>query len=150
MHTCDNHLSDAAIILLLVKKNKIAWVHIYGKYAAMMYGIVFNLAKDETTAAEILIEIFDEIKQKNMLSNAQSTLCHILAHFTRKLTIEHLTQRGLNLPVIQETSKEYPLVSTLFFGLSTVNDTGENLGIAKEEILVNLREEFNQLRSKGE
>ncbi len=149
MHVCDNQQPDHTIIALLAENHKDAWPHIYDKYASMIYGIIFNMTGDEAIAGELLTEIFLELKQKKLLARVQTALCHTLVRLTHKLTIKLLNARGLTPISIQLVNGNYPIISSLYFELTTINEKGADSAVTKQEILKNLRAEFNHFRNQN-
>lgn len=114
-----------------------------------MYGIVFNMAGEEKIAEEILVEIFIDLKKKKLLSGVRTALCHSLIRHTHKLTLVHLLARGLKPVRIQAENGNPPAISSLYFELAAINQVETNSDMAKQEILSNLRTEFNRFRNHG-
>jgi hypothetical protein len=148
MHPCDDQTPDSDIIKMLANNDKAAWVHLYDKYASMLYGIILNMTGNELIAGDILTELFIELKRKKLLIRVQNALCHSLVRHTHKLTIHYLHIRGL-IPISKQSANgDYPSINTLYLDLATMNELGYSSDIAKEEILLSLRAEFNNFRNK--
>ena len=149
MHQSKSQVSDATIISLLNKNDITAWAHIYDKYASMMYGIIYNMTGNEVIAGAILTEVFAGLKEEKLLSRINTALCHSLVRHTHKLTIKYLEQRGLKPISTPSAGGDYPLISTLYFELASINETGNSTNTNKEQILTSLRSEFNQFRDQS-
>jgi len=148
MDPCYNQPSDIAIISMLTKNVDEAWVSIYDKYASMMYGIILNMTGNETLAGEILTDVFVKLRKGKLLSRVRAALCHTLVRHTHKLTFEYLKKRGLKPISTQSSNGDYPIISSLYFELATINEGGDYSDRSKEEILINIREEFNHFRNQ--
>ena len=147
MHISDNQQPDHVILLLLAQNQEDAWPYLYDKYASMMYGIVFNMTGNESKAGEILTEIFLTLREKKMLSRVRNALCHSLVRHTHKLTIQHLKALGMKPISVQSKSGNYPIINALYFELEAINEQELDSDISKQEILKNLRAEFNHFRA---
>ena len=95
MRHSENH-SHAGVHPVLAQNNKIAWEHIYDKYAVMMYGFILDLTHDEKVAGEIYRETFVEIKDKKSHSRLQIDICNKLLLYTSKTAAKYLEE--INLP----------------------------------------------------
>lgn len=148
MDPCDNQQPDTVIISLLAKNGKEAWIHLYDKYVAMMYGIIFNMTGNETISSDILTDVFYELKAKKMLQGVKVALCHTLVRHTYKLATAYLKKRGLTPISIQSINGDYPVINSLYFELATINEFGHATGRSKEDVLISLREEFNHFQNQ--
>ncbi len=149
MHACDNQQPDTVIIAMLAQNNKEAWLHLYNKYASMLYGIILNMTGNETIAGDILTEVFIALKHKKLLMRVKDALCHSLVRHTHKLTLKYLHERGLKPISIQTPNGDYPIINSLYFELATINELGSSSDIAKQEILRSLRTEFDHFRDQS-
>jgi hypothetical protein len=95
MHLQSNHQSDDVIISLLAKRDKRSWEFLYDKYASVMYGTILGMVNDQETAGDILVAVFVELKEKEMLFSTRVALCHTLIRLTYTITNKNLRDLGL-------------------------------------------------------
>ena len=99
MHPSDDYPTDTAISLMLDQDNKIAWEHIYNKYASIMYGIIQNLTSNKEISEEIMIEVFVNLKRNKLLQGVETTLCRTLVIQTYHITTKYLKAIGQTVTI---------------------------------------------------
>lgn len=141
------HLSSTGVISMVVHNNESIWEYVHHKYAPMMYGIILKMTDDKTIAEEVFKAVFLELNEKKVISKIHPGLYLQLLRHTYKSTLKLLKVRGQTPINTQPFNENYPLISQFCFASNTVKEVALKSGVTEEEMLLNLRAEFNQLRN---
>lgn len=124
-----------------VQHNTSEWAHIYDTYSPMMYGTILKMTHDARMADIILEEVFIELHKKEILVPHHTPLNHVLLRHTFKSTIKHLETRGQNIH--ESFNAHYRLINKFYFEQTTLKEVALELDLTEQEVLKNLRAEFN-------
>jgi RNA polymerase sigma-70 factor (ECF subfamily) len=87
--------SDQVILSMISENNLDAWVFLYDKYAAAMFGTICKITEDKKIAEEIFKEAFLQLKEKQILSKLKYSLYPWLLMYTLIFAQKHLRDRGI-------------------------------------------------------
>ncbi|MDZ4708119.1 MAG: hypothetical protein SH818_06910 [Saprospiraceae bacterium] len=137
---------DLFLSILPGHHNSIVWEQVYQKYAPLIYGIILNMTGDKRIASEIFKDAFVGLKRKKILSRNHITLCQTLLRHAHKLTLKYLQLRGRVQANSSPFHSKFRLLNLLYCELISAKEVAQKLNMTEQEILLNLRMEFNQLR----
>ncbi|MEO6190803.1 MAG: hypothetical protein ABIO44_11035 [Saprospiraceae bacterium] len=140
-------ISDQNILSMIAENNLEAWGHLYDKYAPAMFVIICNLTDDRTLAEEIFKETFLQLKEKQILSNVNYSLCFCLLRHTHLSARQQLKERGRTCS--SSPFEESSLINMLCSQDLSFKQAASNFNITEEEAKIKLRLEFLELRSQN-
>ena len=144
----NNHISDERMLTMLNKKDANAWVHLYDKYAAAMYSIVWHFTDNNEVANKIFTEAFLQLKEKNTLSKVEYALCPFLLRYMHNFASQYLKKSGIN-PLQTSKAVDSQLIHLLCTQCNSIKDAASKLNITEEAAIKNLQREFLVLRNKN-
>ena len=142
----NKYQSSTVLNVKPVQHNTLDWAHIYDTYSPMMYGTILKMTGDVRMADIILEEVFIELHKKEIFLRHNTPLNHVLLRHTFKSTIKHLETRGQNIH--ESFNVHYPLINKFYFEQTTLKEVALELDITEQEVLKNLRAEFNHFCNK--
>lgn len=95
MHPPTQIKSDQVILSMISENSLDAWIFLYDKYAAAMFGTICKITEDKKIAEEIFKEAFIQLKEKQILSKLKYSLYPWLLKYTLIFAQKHL--RGLGI-----------------------------------------------------
>lgn len=122
------------------------WAYIYDTYAPMMYGTILKMTSDARMADIILEDIFIDLHKKEMLLAYHTPLNYILLRHTFESTLKHLEACGQTINA--SFNAYYPLINKFYFEQKVLKEVGLELDITEQQVLKNLRTEFNHFCKK--
>lgn len=141
-------ISDQNILSLIAENKMEAWKHLYDKYSAAMFGIIYNLTSDRKLAEEIFKETFIQLKERKILSKNTHALCSCLLKHTHTFAQQQLNDRGISLSY--NHTEKTSLIEILCSQYISIKQLASNFNLTEAEIKKNLRAEFLALRSQNE
>ena len=144
----NNHISDERMLTMLNKNDANAWVHLYDKYAAAMYSIVWHFTDNNEVANKIFTEAFLQLKEKNILSKVPYALCPFLLRYMHNYASQYLNKWGIN-PIQSSKAVDSQLIHLLCTQCNSIKDAASKLNITEDVAIKNLRREFLVLRNKN-
>lgn len=146
MYSPSSKISDQTILSLLADNHLKAWELLYEKYAAALYGIIYNLTDDSIIAEEIFIAAFLQLKEKEILSKVTHALFPCLLRHVHTFTRQQLKER--RMPWQTKTAEETTLVNTLCTQQISIKELASKFKMTEQEAKNKIRFEFVGLRSK--
>lgn len=141
-------MCESEIIIMFQENNPFAWSHLYDKYASAMLGSIYKLTNDKILSEEILLKVFLELKQTQILSKIQLALLPVILRFTHLYTLKHLKVIGVSPKHLKQT-KESKLVDLLTTQCSSLKEAAVILNITATEGKQKLHLEFLKLRMQN-
>ena len=141
-------ISDERMLTMLNKNDANGWVHLYDKYAAAMYSIVWHFTDNNEVANKIFTEAFLQLKEKNILSKVGYALCPFLLRYMHNFASQYLKKWGIN-PLQSSKVVDSQLIHLLCTQCNSIKDVAYKLNITEEAAIKNLQREFLVLRNKN-
>lgn len=90
------HQSDSKILSMIAHKHVIGWEYLYDKYSSFMFGIVYELSKNNDIAEDIFFHLFLHLKEDSEILIQQNVrLCPFLMQDTFTFSRNELKRKGL-------------------------------------------------------
>ena len=134
-------LSENEILIMLKEKNPLVWGYLYDKYAAAMFGLIFNLTKDKLMAEDIFIKTFLSLKETLILTKIEFALYSNLLRFTHFYATTYLKDLGLT-PNKYHPYNEINLIHHLTTQCNSIDEAALMLSITVKETKKKLRADF--------
>lgn len=83
-------MADSELKSLLKTNKNSGWMAVYDKYAAVMYGNIFNITKDKALAEKIFIVAFKRLREDQSEVLICCSIPLYLCTFGKKITMEYL------------------------------------------------------------
>lgn len=133
------------IIMMLKANNKKSWEVIYDKYSAVVYGMVCRLVPDKTVAEKIFIDVFADMREKQILAKAERSMIPLIMRHACNFIIQQ--QKGYGLPVaLPAQESENKVIGLFCTKLVSVKDAASFFLLTAEELKQRLRRELMALR----
>ena len=143
-----NYISDARLHTLIGTNDVNTWVHLYDKYSAAMYSIVWHLTHNNELANKIFTEAFLQLKDKNILRKIEFALCPFLLRYTHNYTSQYLKKWRIK-PVSNTKTTDSQLIHLLCTQCNSIKDVALKLNITEAAAVKDLQKEFLVLRIKS-
>lgn len=83
--------NDQELIDLLYRRDKDAFLQLYDKFSARLYGFILDLVAEEELAAQVLLEAFESAYHKiDSYDRTQQSLFIWLFHLAHSISLQHL------------------------------------------------------------
>ncbi len=142
-------ISEEQIIKLLQKNGSSVWGILYDRYSASMYGIICSLTDDIKIAEQILIEVFKQLKERQILSKVKHALCPNLLRYTYDSATMQLKKYGITQKTLN-VSDEVKLIYLLHSQCSSLKEAASILNLSEEETKQKIRSELLQYRNQNQ
>jgi hypothetical protein len=123
------------------------WGAWYDQFAPLIYGVILKMTDNTTISETLLQKTFVLLNKKTGTAVEQSVLCRSLLRNAYALTLDYLSSRGLKPVTKQPFGEKLPLVNLFYFELNSLKEAEAKLNMTMQEVLLNLRGEFNLFRS---
>ena len=136
-------------MLSMISENDVkVWEHLYDKYAAAMYSIVWQFTDNKELADEIFTAAFLQLKQKNILIKIPYALHPYLLRYTHNYASQYVTKRGISAS-LNSRAIDLKLIHLLCTQCNSIKDPAVKLDITEAAVIKNLQREFLVLRGKN-
>ncbi len=143
-----NHISDEQMLTMIRSNNVKAWEHLYDKYAAAMYSIVWQFTDSKELANEIFTDAFLQLKEKNILLKMRYALCPFLLRYTYNFASQYFKKCGISA-LQNDKAVNSQLIHLLCTHCNSIKDAAFKLNITEAAVIKNLQSEFLVLRNKN-
>lgn len=89
-----NHFNTPNLLAIMANDNDFTWNHIYNKYAAVMYGSIFNLTNNRQLAEKIFIEAFVGLKTDGTLLQVKPSITLFLFWYAEEFAKKYLLHQA--------------------------------------------------------
>lgn len=110
------YTTDAKLVQRINEKDGTVWEDLYEKYSTTMLGAISVFTRNNIIAEKILVDIFLELSEKNMLPTEKHKLSLYLYIYSFAFTIRKLKNQGITPcvkgldtypPIIQQLCRHY-------------------------------------------
>lgn len=140
-------ISDQNIRAMLVENKREAWEFVYEKYAAIMYGIIYNLTEDSTVAKEIFIETFVQLKEKEILLNINCEIRPCILRYTNTFARQQLKDRGIVF--MENHIEKKSFINILSSQYITLHELAVKVNLTDLEVKKKIRVEYIELSNRN-
>ena len=143
-------VTDKDILLMIGRKDTLAWQFLQTKYSAILYGAILRIVGDEAMAETVLINVFAGLKENtSAILSSKRPLCLFLLHYVYGISMNSMNDRQ-DAPLPDNKKKTaYPILNSLVYKPDSIADIAEVHVLTQQEVKLKLRSELNRFRNES-